>query len=167
MKNLIRVSLIISLYFSSLMNISAQKKVVKIYNPQANAKLDIKNTVSKAKTEGKNVFIQIGGNWCSWCVMLHKFYTSEPQIDSMLNANYVVYLLNYSKKNKNLDVLADFDYPQRFGYPVIVILNSEGNRIHTQNTVYLEEGRGYNKKVFMGFLHDWLPAAIDPKNYKK
>jgi len=167
MKNLIKVSLIISLYFSGLVSISAQKEAVKIYNPQANAKQDIKNAVSKAKAEGKNVFIQIGGNWCSWCVMLHKFYTTENQIDSMLNANYVVYLLNYSKENKNLDVLADLGYPQRFGYPVIIILNSEGKHIHTQNTVYLEEGRGYNKKVFMGFLHDWSAAAIDPKNYKK
>ncbi len=167
MKNLFKVTIVIILYLSSLTTSFAQEKKLKIYNPEANAELQIKETIEKAKKEGKHVFIQVGGNWCSWCVMLHKFYTTESQVDSMLNANYVVYLLNYSKENKNRAKLAQLDYPQRFGFPVIVILDAEGKRLHTQNSVYLEEGRGYNKKTFMEFLYNWTPKAINPENYKK
>ncbi len=167
MGKLIKLSLIIVLYVSSLTTITAQTKKVKIYNPEANAQQEIKEAVSKANAEGKHVFIQVGGNWCSWCVMLHKFYTTESQVDSAMNANYVVYLLNYSKENKNLDVLAHLGYPQRFGFPVIVILDAEGKRLHTQNSVYLEEGRGYNKKNFMEFLYNWTPKALSPESYKK
>ena len=168
MKQIAIVLIIVTaLYLSSLITVSAQSEKVKIYNPEANAQQEIKDALSKAKAEGKHVFIQVGGNWCSWCVMLHKFYTTENQVDSMLNANYIVYLLNYSKENKNLDVLAELGYPQRFGFPVIVILDVEGKRLHTQNTVYLEEGRGYNKKNFMEFLYNWTPKAVNPESYKK
>ena len=167
MKNMLKKILITLLYVSSLTTIIAQTEKLKIYNPEANAQKEIKEAISKAKAEGKHVFIQVGGNWCSWCVMLHKFYTTESQVDSVMNANYVVYLLNYSKENKNLDVLADLGYPQRFGFPVIVILDAEGKKLHTQNSVYLEEGRGYNKKNFMEFLYNWTPKAVNPESYKK
>ncbi|OQX98910.1 MAG: hypothetical protein B6I20_10535 [Bacteroidetes bacterium 4572_117] len=100
-------------------------------------------------------------------IILHKFYNADNQIDSALNANYVVSLVNYSKENKNLDILKQFEYPQRFGFPVIVILDADGRRLHTQNSVHLEQGRGYSKKKFLEFLNNWSPKALNPENYKK
>ncbi len=82
-----------------------------------------------------------------------------------MKADYVFTLLSTSKEKKNLDILADLDYPQRFGFPVMVILDQEGNRIHTQNSVFLEKEKSYNEKVVARFLKQWSPAAVDPKNY--
>lgn len=164
---LIQLMLLSTIYLGSLTAISAQNKKIQIYNPEINAQQQINDAFIKAKAEGKHVFIQVGGNWCSWCVMMHKFYTEDIQVDSMLNASYVVCLLNYSKENKNLDILEQLEYPQRFGFPVIVILDAQGKRLHTQNTVYLERGRGYNKKNFLEFLHNWSPKALNPESYKK
>jgi len=159
------LSLIILLAVVSTLHAQEQKN--KVYNPQADAKRQISDAVAKAKKEGKHVFLQIGGNWCSWCVMMHRFYTTDAKIDSTMKANYVVEMINYSKENKNLGVLESLGYPQRFGFPVIVILDADGKRIHTQNTVCLEEGRGYNQKRFLEFLYNWSPAALNPANYKK
>lgn len=128
--------------------------------------MDIHKAISIAKAENKHVFVQIGGNWCSWCLMLHKFYTEDSQIDSLMNADYVKVMLNYSKENKNLDILADLGFPQRFGFPVLVILDENGKELIIQNTTYLEEGKGYNKKKFMEFLYLWNKAALNPENYK-
>ncbi len=47
---------------------SAQTVRPKIYNPDADAKADIAQAVKQAKAEGKNVLLQIGGNWCPWCI---------------------------------------------------------------------------------------------------
>mgnify|MGYP007004043300 CR=1 FL=1 len=74
---------------------------------------------------------------------------------------------NYSKENKNEDVLKSLQFPQRFGYPVFVILNSKGELIHTQNSAYLEKGEGYSKEIVMDFFHQWRKDALDEKNYKK
>ena len=83
----------------------------------------------------------------------------------MIKANYVVYHLNYSKENKNEKLLAKYGFPQRFGFPVFLILNEKGELIHTQNSGYLEEGKSYNTKTVIGFLNDWSPKALDPKQY--
>ena len=37
-----------------------------VYNPTADAQTEIQKAVAQAKAEGKNVFIQVGGNWCPW-----------------------------------------------------------------------------------------------------
>ena len=137
-----------------------------LYNPQRDANKQIDSALNIAREEGKHVLLQVGGNWCSWCIMLHKFYASESQIDSAIKANYVVAYINYSKENKNPGVLKRLEYPQRFGFPVLVILDADGRRLHTQNSAYLEEGKGYNKSKVLEFLKHWSPAALKPENYK-
>ena len=137
----------------------------KIYNPNADAMVDLNKAIATAKAENKHVFVQIGGNWCPWCIMMHKFYTTDSEIDSIMKADYVRVMVNYSRENKNLDVMKRLGYPQRFGFPVIVILDGNGNVLHIQNTAYLEEGKGYNRKKFIEFLKNWNVKALDPKNY--
>jgi hypothetical protein len=139
----------------------------RLYKPTENADSAIAAVIHKAGREGKNIFIQIGGNWCIWCARFHDFITTDKEIDSIMNAGFVVYHLNYSKENYNAKWLAKYGYPQRFGFPVFLILNTKGELLHTQNSAYLEEGKGYNKKTVMGFLADWSPAALDPKQYKE
>ncbi len=137
-----------------------------LYNPKAEAAKDISAAVKKAKAQHKFVLIQAGGNWCSWCKRFNKTVTEDAQLDSTLNADFVVYHLNYSPENMNHDAFAKLGYPQRFGFPVIIILDDKGNRIHTQNSEYLEEGKGYNKEKILEFLQNWSPHALDPATYK-
>jgi thioredoxin-related protein len=144
----------------------SQKDENKIYNPEANAKEDIELAIKQAINENKNIMLLIGGNWCPWCVRLHKFIDDNTSVDSLLTANYVVVDVNYSKENKNLKLLKELKFPQRFGFPVIVILNQKGEQIHTQNTVYLEEDKSYGVKKLSEFFKNWFPAALDISNYK-
>ncbi|HPD96060.1 MAG: thioredoxin family protein [Bacteroidales bacterium] len=134
---------------------------VNIYNPNANAKEDIQKAISDAKESNKNVLIQIGGNWCPWCVRLHKLFESNDTIKSIINDNYVWILVNYSKENKNLDIMKALSNPQRFGFPVLVILDYNGTRIHTQDTGLLESGKGYDNKKIIGFLKNWTVKVIN------
>jgi thioredoxin-related protein len=165
MKKINFIILVIALCLS--INVFSQTEKVAVYNLQRDANKQIDSAVSIAAKEKKHVLLQIGGNWCSWCMMLHKFYSAEPQIDSILKADYVVEYINYSKENKNLDVMKRLDFPQRFGFPVLVILDSNGKRLHTQNSSYLEEGKGYSKDKVLEFLKSWSREAIDPENYKQ
>ncbi|HBI80912.1 MAG TPA: thioredoxin family protein [Bacteroidales bacterium] len=134
---------------------------VNIYNPSADAKADISNALIHAKNENKHVFIQIGGNWCPWCFKLNHFLSSDSLINDVLTKNYIVVKVNYSKENKNVDVLEQLEKPQRFGFPVLVILDSDGRRIHTQDTGLLESGDGYDHKKVLNFLKNWTPNALN------
>lgn len=141
----------------------------KVYNEEADAKVEIENAVNTAKSNNKHVLLQIGGNWCSWCIKFNELATTNDEISSYIKNNYEVVHVNYSPNNKNLEVLETLKFPQRFGFPVFVILNNNGELIHTQNSGYLEskEGVGHDPKVVLNFLKDWSFNALDPINYKK
>ena len=145
----------------------AQQTKVSIYNPDADARADISTALAKASSENKHVLMQVGGNWCPWCVKLHKLFHTEPTIDSLLKADYIFVLVNYSKENKNLSVLKELEFPQRFGFPVLLVLDKTGKRIHTQDTGLLESGDGYDQKKVLEFLKGWTVSAIDPAKYDK
>jgi len=138
----------------------------KLYNPAADAEAEIAGAVKKASAEHKNILLQIGGNWCIWCIRFNDLVTKDPDLNKYLRDNYVVLHVNYSKENMNEKLLAEMGYPQRFGFPVFIVLDDKGNRIHTQNSGYLEEGKGHSKDKVMEFFKDWSPAAIDPKSYQ-
>jgi len=158
----ISLFLVLSFFLTSL---AAQTSEVKLYTPKADAKADIETAIVKANTEGKHVLIQIGGNWCRWCIAFNKKVTENDTLKNVLEANYISYHLNYSKENLNEAALEELDFPQRFGFPVFVILDGNGKRLHTQNSVYLEEGKGHNAKKILNFFNHWSPTAVDPKSY--
>lgn len=153
-------------FFLLICVLSGFSQKATIYNVQADAAKEIKKGLQEAKAEKKNLFIQVGGNWCPWCIKFHEVYLKDPEISKIMEKSFVKVLVNYSKENKNLPVLKSLDFPQRFGFPVFVILDETGKRIHTQNSAYLEEGTGYSKKKIIDFLHQWSPDALNPKNYK-
>ncbi|HVI47024.1 MAG TPA: thioredoxin family protein [Chitinophaga sp.] len=136
-----------------------------IYSPTANAKADLAAARQKAAAEKKHVLLQIGGNWCIWCKRFYKFVEDDPALKEAVNKNYVVYHLNYSKENKNLPILKELGYPQRFGFPVLVVLDAKGNRLHTQNTGLLESADSYDQKKVAEFLKQWSPTALLPSHY--
>lgn len=137
-----------------------------LYKPDDDAKKEIESAIKQAKESGKHVMLQIGGNWCVWCARFNDFVTNDKSLDSSLNANYVVYHLNYSKENKNLDILKKYSFPQRFGFPVFLVLNENGDLLHTQTSWYLEAGKGYDKEKAAAFFNDWGKKAFDPEQYK-
>jgi len=157
------LSLMVSFVFSV---VHAQSNAPKLYDPLANAANDIQAMVKKAKLENKHVLLQAGGNWCSWCIEFNRFVHGDTSIDSLINKCFLVYHLNFSKENENKALFAKYGYPQRFGFPVFIVLDGDGNRIHTQNSEYLEQGRSYNKQKVYEFLMQWTPQAFDPALYK-
>lgn len=142
----------------------AQTEPVYIYNPEADAKADITAAVKQAGEENKHVLLQIGGNWCPWCIRLHHFIAGDSQLDSLLNADYVTVRVNVDreKDKRNYDLLATLGNPQRFGFPVMVVLNQEGERIHTQDSWFLEKDKSYDQEKLMHFLKMWNVAAVYP-----
>ena len=157
-------NLVIILCLFSFVGFAQSEK--KLYTPSADAEKDIEVAIKQAKTENKYVLLQGGGNWCSWCIEFARFCKADPQIDSVIKSSFVWYHLNYSKENENKKVFAKYGYPQRFGFPVFIILNGKGERIHTQNSEYLEDGKkSYNKNKVLSFLEMWAPHALNPKMY--
>jgi thioredoxin-related protein len=153
------------LVFSSMLLFSQDP--AKPYSVNADAKADLQKAVRTAKMQNKHVLIQVGGNWCPWCLRFHAMAVGDPKIDSLIQADYVYLLINYSKENKNLEMMKQLEYPNRFGFPVFVVLDGNGKRLHTQDSGLLEHKtvKGYDTTKVVTFLKMWNVKALDPAMY--
>lgn len=162
-----RITLIVLLGLFSYSMQAQEAGKVKLYDTAANPKTDIKKAITEAKKEHKNILLQIGGNWCIWCTRFHKAVADNDTLSQLLNQNYVTIHVNYDQYNKQADIWKTLSYPQRFGFPVFVILDENGKQIHTQNSAYLEEGKGYSNEKIAAFFQQWTPDAVAGKTIKR
>ncbi len=146
--------------------LNAQTAPGTLYHPEADAHKEIEAKLAEAKAASKHLILQVGGNWCGWCYRFHDFVQQDSILKSIVDEKFVVYHLNYSKENGNKDLLAKYRFPQRFGFPVFVVLDAEGNQLHTQDSALLESGKSYDSKKVANFFNAWTVQAMDPENYK-
>ena len=134
---------------------------IKPYDENLDAVKQIKDAVLQAKSENKYVLAQVGGNWCPWCLKFAEFAKTNQPVKQIIDKNFVYIHVNWSKNNKNPEAMKMLGNPTRFGFPVFVILDENGNRIHTQNSAYLEEDKGYSEKKVVEFLINWTKEAVN------
>jgi len=137
-----------------------------LYDPNAKPEKDLVKICELAKKEGKHVLIVAGGDWCAKCLTFDQFCTVNKEIDSLIKKDYLLYHLNYSDENENKSIFTRFGYPQRFGFPVLLVLNEKGDRLHTQKSEYLEQGMGYSRRRVFDFLLSWNKKSVLAENYK-
>ena len=153
-----KVILIFAILFASATAVMAQQKP---YDETIDAMEQIRAAVAEAQSSGRYVMCQVGGNWCPWCIRFAQFAATDSLVAPLMAENYVYIHVNYSKANKNLEAMRFLGNPGRFGYPVFVVLNSEGTPIHIQESESLEEGKGYNPKRVAKFLRLWSKKAVE------
>lgn len=126
------------------------------FDPTKNPFEDLKLAVEKAEQSNKRIILDVGGEWCIWCHRIDAFMHSTEEIKSLLEENYIILKINYSKENKNEKFLSQ--YPAIEGYPHFFVLDSNGKLLHSQNTGHLEKDKDYDKDKFLDFLNKWKPA---------
>lgn len=145
-----------SMHESVLADEAPKGKRPAIYDESADGSKQIAEAMTQAKKEGKHVLLQFGANWCGWCHRLHKLFDTDQSIAEKLKNDYVVVLVDVNEQH-NKDIDTKYGNPTRFGLPVIVILDSDGKQLTTQDTAKLEEGDHHDPKKVMAFLNDWSP----------
>jgi len=150
------------------LTVNAQTALKKVYNDDINPLEQIDQAVAKAKAEGKFVICQVGGNWCPWCLKFADFITNDSTISQIINDNFVYIHVSYNpRKSQSEEKIAQgkalmkrLNNAGRFGYPVLVVINTEGAVIHLQDSGLLEEGEGYNQEKVLQFFKKWTPQAV-------
>lgn len=164
MKKVLFVLLAVLFSFSA----NAQTGLKKVYNKDINPLEQIDKAVVKAKSEGKFVICQVGGNWCIWCLRFADFITNDTTISKVISENFEYIHVNYNpRKSQGAEKLEQgkalmkrLNNAGRFGFPVLVVLDEEGKVIHIQDSGLLEEGEGYNQKKVLDFFKGWTPKAV-------
>lgn len=144
---------------------SAQEELKHVYDETLNPLEQIENAVAQAHRDGKFVLCQVGGNWCPWCLRFAHFVASDTTLSQVVQDNFVYVPVSYNPRKADNPELAKavmqrLGNPARFGFPVFVVLDDEGRILHTQDSSYLEEGKGYNRERVLRFFQNWTPTAV-------
>lgn len=124
------------------------------FDPLRDPKADLAAAVITATKENKRIILDVGGEWCGWCVYMDQFFFQNPALDKIRNENYVWVKVNMSPENENTTFLAPYPVPS--GYPHLYVLDETGKLLHSQDTSPLEAGKGYNLAKFTAFLKAWV-----------
>ena len=159
------ITLIVILFTLSA---NAQTKLKKVYNEDINPIEQIDQAIAKAKSDGKFVICQVGGNWCPWCLIFADFITNDTTISKVIDDNFEYIHVNYKPQKSKDTVKAQqaaalmkrLGNCGRFGYPVFVVLDEDGKILHIQDSSFLEEEQGYNQKKVLRFFKNWTPKAV-------
>jgi len=130
------------------------------YDPGRSAEQDLRNAITEAQRTGKRILLEVGGEWCSWCHIMDKFFDQNPNLTKLRDTNYVTVKINFSKENENGKFLGQ--YPKIPGYPHLFVLESNGKLLHSQFTGDLEQGQSYNLQKFTKFLEAWVTNPKPP-----
>jgi len=148
--------------FVTLVTLSAQTNTEKkLYDEDINPMTQIDNALKTAKASGKYVICQVGANWCKWCYRFDEYIKKDAEIAKIVNDNFVYIHVNYdAKKPHHAETMKRLANPGRFGFPNMVVLDSNGKVLHIQDSSFLESGESYDKQKTLRFFNNWTPKAV-------
>ena len=162
-KIFICITLLAFMLCSLSVNSQEQTAPKKVYNEEINPLEQIDQAIVQAQAEGKFVICQVGGNWCPWCLRFADYITNDSTINSVIEQNFVYIHVNYHPRKAGevgKALMKRLNNAGRFGFPVFVVLDEQGNILHIQDSSFLEEGQGYNQEKVLRFFKNWTPKAV-------
>ena len=123
------------------------------YDPARDPFADGNAALQLARDTQRQVLIEVGGNWCSWCHVLDRFLNEHPVLRTRLHRTFVLLKVNVDEANGNTEFLSVF--PRPLGYPHMYITDTDGTILFSQDTAeFLQDGK-YSEQRFRTFLNRW------------
>jgi thioredoxin 1 len=128
-----------------------------LYNQDADAKVEIKEAVARAKKDRQRVILVFGANWCYDCHVLDQAF-HQPDVAPMLSKNFQIVHVNIGDDGKkNSDVAAEYQVPLGKGIPALAILGPDGKLLYSQTNGEWESARSLDPDEVVAFLNKWKP----------
>ncbi len=124
-----------------------------LYDEQRDPFKDAVAAIHLAKETNRNVLIEIGGNWCTWCHKMDTFLADNPEVYRELHNKFVLLKINVSDTNENTSFMSSL--PPVLGYPHMYVSTSTGKMILSKDTAELQENGEYSKKQWLAFIKQW------------
>jgi len=130
----------------------------RIYDDKRDPFKDAVAAIELANETGRNVLIEIGGNWCTWCHKMDDFLLANPAVYQALHSKYVLLKVNVSDSNENEAFMKSL--PPVLGYPHMYVSTNTGKMILSKDTAELldQERENYSRQAWLAFLNQWQLA---------
>jgi thiol-disulfide isomerase/thioredoxin len=124
------------------------------YDEQANANAAVDKALARAKTNGKRVLIDLGGNWCGDCRILAATM-DLPEMKAFLARNFEIVEVDVGHFDKNLQIPARYGVTERLeGVPAIFVVDPKTGKqlVSKAEVAALADARHMQPQA----LADWL-----------
>ena len=125
----------------------------KVYDDQRDPFSDANAALALAKKTNRQVLIEIGGNWCTWCHKMDTFLSNNSDVYQALHENYVLLKINVSDSNENEAFMKAL--PPVLGYPHMYVSTASGKMILSKDTAELLAGNNYSRANWLTFINRW------------
>lgn len=115
--------------------------------------VDAKAAIKLAKETNRQILIEVGGKWCTWCTKIDEFLVDNPEVAKALHESYVLLKVNVSDTNENAEFMKGL--PPVLGYPHMYVSTSSGKMLLSKDTAELLDGENYSVKNWMSFINKW------------
>jgi thioredoxin-related protein len=100
------------------------------------------------------VLLDVGANWCSWCLGLHDLFTRNEKVSAILKQSYQVVYVDAGHGEKNRDILVFYGLNVK-NYPHLAVLDTDGNLITQQDAGIFESKGTHLPEKVAAFLEKW------------
>jgi thioredoxin 1 len=129
-----------------------------IYPSPGQAKTDLAAALAASAASHKRVILDFGGNWCTDCHVLDRFFHDSAN-EPILAANYILVHVNIGRMTDNVDIAERYQIPLRKGVPALAVLGEHGELLYSQRTGEFEAMRAMQSSSVTDFLVRWKPPA--------
>ncbi|MCK5748773.1 MAG: thioredoxin family protein [Oricola sp.] len=113
------------------------------FDASRNAKIDVEAAFASARVTGRNVLLVLGGNWCHDSRGLAAAF-ERPELAEIIADGYELVWVDVGRRDRNLDIAAEFGVMEIFGTPTVLIASPDGALLNRES------------------VHDWRTAASEP-----
>ena len=129
------------------------------YDATKDGKAQIASAQADAKGKNKRVLVMFGGNWCKWCKALDGTFANDGAVKAVLDKSFVLVHVDSDTNGPLNDAWGN---PFANGFPVLVVLDADGAKLHVQETGSLEKedkSVSHDPDKVVTFLKRWAPAS--------
>jgi len=127
-----------------------------VYDEDANADKVVDDALARAKKNKKLLLIDLGGNWCPDCIILHNLM-EVPEMKKFVDTHYEVALVDVGRFDKNAQIGARYGYNTRLkGVPTVLVVDPSTNKVINGDRVFaLSTARSQSPQDLADYLAHW------------
>lgn len=128
--------------------------VTKPYDESANADDQVKSAFREAKAEHKRVLIDLGGNWCTDCIVFANIL-ALPEMKRFAAKHFEFVAVNVGRYDTNLQIAARFGISHLDGVPTVLIADANGKLLNEGHVSALTDARHMTPQAVADWVAQW------------
>ena len=128
------------------------------YDESRDAKADVRQALSEARTANKPVLLIFGANWCKDCRALDAALSTGRNAE-LVKSEYQVVKVDVGRFDRNTDLDTAYGHPTKKGIPAAVVLSPEGSVLYITKLGELADARHMSETGIYDFFKQVTETA--------